>query len=168
MRLKAAIFTAIVLSVIVASPAVLRGQAILERDRTFSVTVGTMPEMLSAGKYAYVNPDITAEHFRFAAYGPEPVTVELVHFTRWMSTYDILRLFASEGWKPADLAILLTVKAKYPDFDPKYTVVALGSVWQDELGMAQSPCLEVYGSRLVLRGASNGFDKDTYYLAIHR
>lgn len=165
---KTVILSAIVLFIIMASPVALHGQTIFERDRTFSVIVGTVQDMLSAGKYAYVNPDITAEHFPPGAYGTEPVTVELVHSPRWMSVYDTLQAFAREGWKPADLSILLAVMAKYPDLSPKYTVVALGSLWQDQFGATQTPCAEVYGSRLVLRGAVNGFDKETYYLVVHK
>jgi len=127
-------------------------------SHTFSVTVDygkSLPEMIAAGNYNWVNSDITSEHFpltpptapvgsgpyRTLHDSPGTVTIELVHLNKMVSTEDVLAELERRGFRPANLAELLALGATYPDTQRQFPIIALGSVWQHPYGHRSVPCL---------------------------
>ena len=89
----------------------------------------SLAEMISAGKYDWVNSDITADHFPIKGSGKAELNPEIIHYGKYMSSDDIVRDLDQRGLRPATLAELLAYGEKYPDEQRKYPIVALGSVW---------------------------------------
>lgn len=120
---------------------------------TFPVTVDyTLPlmEMIKAGRYDWVNPDITEEHFPVKGEGIREVVVELIHFGRFMETDDVLRELDRLDLRPATIEELLALGAKYPEVQREFPVMALGSVWQGPVGYRDAPFLHGDGSERVV------------------
>ncbi|MBI1852361.1 MAG: hypothetical protein HYR85_18630 [Planctomycetes bacterium] len=110
---------------------------------TFSLTVDyrqSLKMMIKAGRYDYINSDITSRHFPVAP-GPAEVTIELVRFDRVMSTDAVLAELEKRGVRPATLPELLAFGAKYPEKQREFSVVALASVWRPWRDLRSSPCL---------------------------
>ncbi len=109
-------------------------QSKLGADSTFPVTVDhtlSRKEAISAGKYDYVNEDITEKHFpQDKKEGKEKVDLELVHFNKGMSSEEVLSELKNRGYKPAALSELLAFGEKYPQEQRKCPIVALGSFWR--------------------------------------
>ncbi|MBI3825640.1 MAG: hypothetical protein HY294_06580 [Candidatus Rokubacteria bacterium] len=109
----------------------------------FPVTVDyhwSLDAMIKAGRYGWVNLDITAEHFPVKP-GPAEVSIELVHFDRVMSSDDVLAEFDRRGLRPATLPELLSFGAKYPEKQREFPIVALASVWRFWYGFRGVPFL---------------------------
>lgn len=90
----------------------------------------SLEQMIAAGHYGYVNPDITPEHFPVTR---TRVTVDtdamLVHLDHSMSTDDALLELDHLGLRPGDLPELLALGAKHPDLQRSFPIVELASVW---------------------------------------
>src|SRR6266852_8848440 len=110
----------------------------------FPVTVNyhhKLQEMIHAGKYDWVNPNITAKNFPIARKGTTQLAIELVHFRRPMKTPEILQELDAKSLRPTDLPELLALGATYADISWQFPVVALGSVWQFFSGRRYVPAL---------------------------
>ncbi len=109
----------------------------------FPVTVDyrwSLDAMIKAGRYDWVNSDITAKHFPVKP-GPTEVSIELVYFDRAMTSDDVLAELARRGLWPATLPELLAFGAKYPEKQREFSIVALASVWRRWYGHRSAPCL---------------------------
>ncbi len=89
----------------------------------------TLADMITTGKYDWVNSDITQEHFPVAGKGTIELKAELIHFGKPMSTDNVLKEIDRRGLRQATLPELLAFGAKYPERQREFPVVALGSVW---------------------------------------
>lgn len=119
----------------------------------YSVTVDyTIPlaDMVAAGKYDWVNSEITAEHFPTKGEGRVEVKISLACFNRVMESNEVITELDKLGLRPATLPELLAFGAKYPDVQRGFPVVALGSVWRDADGSRGVPCLSGDGSERLL------------------
>lgn len=117
------------------------------RDR-YSVTVNydqSLKDMIAAGRYDYVNADITAKNFPINARGKTEVAIELVHFDRRMTSEEVLSEFDKRGLRAAILFEGLAFAAANPDLQRQFPIVFLGSV-RDWLGYRDVPCLGRDGS----------------------
>lgn len=97
----------------------------------FTTTVDcgmTLEQMIAAGNYDWVNPDITPERFPIKGTTRREEEPELVHFNRDISSDDAIAELDKRNMEPADIVDLLAFGAKYPDIQRKFPVVALGSV----------------------------------------
>lgn len=104
---------------------------------TYPVTVDygkSLREMIAAGQYDFQNGDITAKHFPITGTGQVEVELHLVHLNRVVSTDTVLAELDRRNLRPATIAELLALGAKYPNLQKEFPVVALGSVWRDLLG----------------------------------
>jgi len=102
-------------------------------EDTFPVIVNyskSLAEMIQAGKYDWVNSDITDKHFPVKGSGRVELNAELIHYGKCMCSDTIIQDLDQRGLRPATLAELLAFGEKYPDEQRKYTIVELGSVWQ--------------------------------------
>jgi len=98
---------------------------------------------IKAGRYDWVDSDITSRNFPTKRKGTAEVAVELVCFNRCVfSTKKVLRELDRMGYRPAELHELLAFGEKYPEVHREFPVVALGSVWRGRLGCRNVPCLD--------------------------
>ena len=139
----------------------------------FTVTVDygkRLSAMIKAGKYDWVNSDITEKNFPpTREEGVQPVTLELIHFDRAISSEDALAELDTMGFRPANLEELLAFGAKYSEEQRKYPIVALGSVWR-RLGDRYVPILwdDSNGRRLRLRWFAGAWYSGYRFLAVRK
>ena len=121
---------------------------------TFPLTLDysqSLPTMIAAGGYDWVNSDITAEHFPITGEGQIEVEVTLFHFNRSMSSEPVLEELDQAGFRPAKIEELVALGVKERDLQKKFPIVALGSVWRGSDGRRYVPDLDWSG-----RGRSLG------------
>ncbi len=122
----------------------IRGEVTLD---VYPITVDysmTLKQMIEAGRYDWVNSDITSKIFPVKGKGIVNLDTQLVHFRRDMSSEPGIAEMDKMGLRPATHAELLAFGAKYPEFQRQFPIVALGS--SDE----------VLGDRSVLYLCSGG------------
>ncbi len=97
--------------------------------------------MIKAGKYDWVNSNITRDNFPTNHHGMQTIEVELIHFGKELTTQEIEVELENQSLRPATLKELLAFGAKYPDKQREYSIVALGSGWVDPIGRRYVPYL---------------------------
>lgn len=135
--------------------------------QTFKATVDrtrTLPEMISAGKYDWVNSDITADHFPAVGDGKMESELVLFHFDRRISSDDAIAKIERADYEPGDIADLLALGESQPELQRQFPIVALKSFWQNPNGYRMVPYLGGYGTERHLRlhcfgGAWGGHDR---------
>ena len=136
----------------------------------FKVTVDysrSLKEMIAAGKYDYVNPDITEKNFSVKGSGQSEVEVELVHYNKVMTSEQVLADFKKRGLKPAPIEVGLALGEEKPELQHEFLIVMLGSVrrhWPDR----SVPSLWSYsgGRRLRLFYFEDRWDDFSRFLAV--
>ncbi|MDO8510509.1 MAG: hypothetical protein Q7S15_02705 [bacterium] len=93
----------------------------------------SLADMVKAGKYDWVNDDITAKRFPIEGKGTVELEAKLFHFNRDIpSSEEGVRLITEDDrehpWEPAKIEHLLAFGEKYPEEQCKYPIIALGSV----------------------------------------
>ena len=104
-------------------------------------------DAIAAGKYDWVNSDITQKSFPTNRTGKAEVEIEPVHFNRAVSTKEALAELDKSGLRPAELHELLSLGAEYPELQREFPIIGLGSVWQGSYGFRYCPCLDGGGLR---------------------
>jgi len=144
------------------------------RDGVFIIVDYTrsLAEMIGAGAYYRVNPNITSEHFTIEGKGQGKVELnpEFVHYDKCMKSNGIFRDLDMSGLRPATPPELLAYGEKYPDEQRKYPIVALGSAWRRWFGFRYVVYLYCYKSKrlLDLRTWAGEWDKDCRFLAFRK
>lgn len=103
--------------------------------------VRTLADMLAAGKYSYLNPNITEKNFPV---NPALYTIEgskLYHFNKRMKTAQVFVAIRADGYEPDGLEKLLAYGAEHPEEQRKYPIIGLGSSWVDPGGDRNVPYL---------------------------
>lgn len=114
----------------------------------------TLVEMIKAGKYDWVNDNITEKNFPIhrpsvseAATGDGGpyrvpgvqnngnIELGLVHLNKVASEEEVLRHLEQLGLRPAKIEELLAFGEKYPDIQREFPIVALGSRWRASDGL---------------------------------
>ncbi|GMU25974.1 hypothetical protein KJZ71_02975 [Patescibacteria group bacterium] len=91
----------------------------------------TLADMIAAGKYGYVNENITETYFPLKkSDGKREVEVVLVHLDERLTTDQVKAELDRRGLKPASIVELLFLGAAHPDLQREFPVVALGSSWR--------------------------------------
>ena len=88
-----------------------------------------LKEMIQAGKYNWVNDNITSGHFPTTGTGQKEVEIMLFHFNRPISSDDAIAEMEKAGYRPADPPEILALGVKYPELQKQFPIVALGSPW---------------------------------------
>lgn len=88
-------------------------------------------DMVAAGKYDWVDPDITAEHFQVSGAGRTYGDTILVYFDQSMSGDAVLAELDHRGYRAANFAELCAFGATYSKEQKKFPIIALGSFWAD-------------------------------------
>jgi len=95
----------------------------------------SLDKMIKAGNYYCVNPEnISQGYFLIQGQGKHKLSIELVHYGKYMKSNGVIRDLNSRSLRPATLPELLAFGAKYPKIQRKFPIVALGSVAQNRLG----------------------------------
>ena len=102
----------------------------------------SVEDAIEAGKYQAVNTEITGKNFPPSTRkGQADLEIILVRFDHRMKSEDVLDELSKEGLRAAELPEFLAFGAERPDVQRKFSVVGLGSVWQDRKGYRNVPCL---------------------------
>ncbi len=89
-----------------------------------------LAELVAAGHYDYVSPDITEEHFSVRR-GEPNIESFVVHLSRPTPTDNVVNELERHDLRPATLPELLAFGAQYPNPKHEFPVLALGSIWDD-------------------------------------
>jgi hypothetical protein len=96
-----------------------------------TIDYGTpLDELVAAGNYDYISPDITEEHFRVGL-GGRDIESFVVHLHRPTSTDNVVNEMDRHDLRPATIPELLAFGAKYPNPQREFPILALGSTWDD-------------------------------------
>ncbi|MBN1325965.1 hypothetical protein JW977_03215 [Candidatus Falkowbacteria bacterium] len=117
----------------------------------------TLTEMIRAGKYDYVNDDISDKHFPIQGSGQHEAELVLVHLNKDATTKEVMANLDGMGLKPAKIEHQLALGASRPELQKEFPIVALGSVWVDDNGSRSYPCLRCDGD---VRGLDLYWDWD--------
>jgi len=98
-------------------------------------------EAIQAGDYQAVHSEITCKDCPSTRRGQAELEIMLVRFDHRMTSENVVRELEGEGLRAAELPEFLAFGAKYPEVQRKFSVVGLGSVWQDRKGYRNVPCL---------------------------
>jgi len=134
--------------------------------QAFKVVVGytrTLKQMIHAGNYDWVNPDINEMNFKVEGQGKQEKEVVLFHFGRSISSEDAISEMSKAGYRPAKIEELLALGAAYPELQKEFPIVALGSAWQSPDGNRRVPCLLWFGRERYLDLYWFGLDWDEDY-----
>jgi len=107
----------------------------IDNSRTFRLTFPSncrmmIRKLLAAGKYDWVSPDLTDEHFPPKQHGTTKVHLELLTFglDRVVSNSDAQIELRRRRITPASIEHLLALGETHPGEQRKYPIVALGSI----------------------------------------
>ena len=98
-------------------------------------------EMVVAGHYDYVNPNISPDTFPLQSSKPRHTIMYLLRINKVMKSDEILAELDRQGLRPATLPELLSFGATYPDKQRAMDIVALTGTWRDQDGYRKAPCL---------------------------
>jgi hypothetical protein len=124
---------------------------------TASVSVDyakTLPDMIAAGHFDWVNDDITPKRFPIKGTGIVELETKVFHFDRYISSKDAVAAIKADDkanpWEPATIEALLAYAAKHPDEQRQYPIIGLGSV-AEVRGDRRVPYLRRHGAERSLR-----------------
>jgi hypothetical protein len=97
-------------------------------DRVIAVDYGmALADMIAAGKYDWVDPDITAGKFKVEGTGTKKFRTKLFAFGRDISSEDAAAAMKAEHFTPATHVHGLAFGAAFPEEQRKYPIACLGS-----------------------------------------
>jgi len=111
----------------------------------------SLVDMVAAGKYDWINPEITAKHFPIKGKGTVETERVLVHLNRQATPKQVEEHLAAQDLEPARIEHLLAFGAANPELQREFPIIALGSSWVRPDGDRDVPCLGRYGSERALR-----------------
>jgi hypothetical protein len=97
-------------------------------DRIIAVDYSqSLEAMIAAGKYDWVNDDITPQRFPVVGSGTRKFRTKLFHFDRFISSEDAVAAMAKEQFMPANHVHGTAYGATFPKDQLKNPIVCLGS-----------------------------------------
>jgi hypothetical protein len=85
-------------------------------------------DSLKAGKYDWMNDNITDANFPSTESGEREVEYVMFHFAKTMSSEGAIAGMGTENCRPATMKEMLAFGEKHPELQREYPIVALGSV----------------------------------------
>lgn len=98
-------------------------------------------DAIDAGDYQAVNASITGDNFPQARHGHASLEIFLMRFVGRMTSEEVINALSKEDLRPADLPEFLAFGAAYPQEQRRFSIICLGSVWQDKKHYRNVPCL---------------------------
>lgn len=140
---------------------------------TYPVTIDygkSVEEMIEAGHYDWVHPNINVTNFPVSDTGVVEVNLELVHLGRSVSSEVVLAHLEANGLRPATFAESLAFGVTYPEIQRQFPVVVLGSSWGVSVGLRDGPYLVRChrGRGLYLDWCEGGWDDICRFLALRK
>lgn len=140
------------------------------KTEKFPVTVNydlSREKMNKAGKYEFVNENITEKNFPIENKGQVDTDLVLVHFGKSMSSNNVLKELEKLNLRPANLSELSAFGAKFPQKQREFPIIALGSVWDDSGDGRNVPYLRkgASGRYLCLDDFGGGWGGNDLFLA---
>lgn len=128
----------------------------------------SLQEMIAAGQYDWVNPDITAKRFPLTGKGTHDLVGKLIHLNRPVSSEEVVAELDKMGLRPATIEELLAFGAA-PDLQRNFPVLALGSSCLVDSGRRVA-CLSRDGAErgLDLYWWSGRWNDDYRFLAVRK
>lgn len=127
----------------------------------------SLQTMIKAGKYDWVNQNITEEKFPFVNTGIKTAKLQLVHLDRCAANQEVAKEIEEQGFRAAELPWLLSLGAGYPDLRREFPIIALGSFSVLPGGHYCVPCFREYwrgGRHLYLALYGPTWSKDSRFL----
>jgi Tfp pilus assembly protein PilZ len=110
----------------------VRAEKVIGDDLLVVDYAETLEQMIAAGRYDWVNSDITATRFPIVGSGVKKFEFKLDHPNRNISSKDevrrVLKIDTAKPWMPAKIEHQLSFGKQFPEEQRKYPIVALGSV----------------------------------------
>jgi hypothetical protein len=100
-----------------------------------------LAEAVDAGRYAGVHGEITPQNFPPSRHGQAKLEIVLTRYEQRMTSEQVLSEMSRAGLRPAELPEFLAFGAQFPDMQRRFSIIGLGSVWQDRKGYKNVPCL---------------------------
>lgn len=151
---------------------VVRAKEIVTNILKLTVRYGrSIADGIAAGKYDWVNENITQKNFPDSQSGVAEVEIHLLHFGKLMSTAQVLAEIEKQNFRPATLQELLAVGEQHSELQREFPIVALGSVWQIPSGPRDVvPCLFEGGRErlLDLNWAERGWDDSSRFASVRK
>jgi hypothetical protein len=148
-------------------------KAELKTRNRFLVTIDysrPLDQMIAAGKYSYVNENITVANFPITDTGKVETEIILVDFGRDIESDDAEKELATMGLEPAGIEHATAFGEKYPDVQREYPIVFLGSVWSGSDGDPHVPFLGCWSDlrELCLDCRSDEWARDYRFAAVRK
>lgn len=108
--------------------------------RAYPITVDyslTLEEMVGAGHYDWIRPEITAEHFPLEGAALVTANALLVHFDRQTLARRARVELGHMGLRPGTIVELLAFGAQHPEVQCQFTIVQIASAWMSSDGRRQ-------------------------------
>lgn len=142
-------------------------------NSTFHVAVNfgkTLDEMLKAGGYQFVAPDITAANFPISGTGIVENDLILVHLDKNADSKEVLAELTKLDLEPAGIEYAVAFGAQHPDVQREFPIVFLGSVWTGPDGDPYVPDLDFLGDkrRINLDGWLGGWLPECRFAAVRK
>jgi len=122
----------------------------------------SLADLITLGRYDWINPDITAEHFPVKSRGKRNVRVELWWPNKYFKNGDeviaelaklndeLAQKNASYRYRFAFIEELLALGASQPELQRQFPIAALGSIWLVSDRIRRFACLYGGGAERVL------------------
>lgn len=101
----------------------------------------SLADMVTAGRYDYVNDNIPARNFPIEGSGKVELDCVLVHLDCTASTKKVKQEIDKRGLRPTTIEELLAFGETYPEVQREFPVVELGSSWVLSDGYRCVACL---------------------------
>lgn len=108
------------------------GKKVKEEFKVLLVDYGrSVKNRVESGKYDYVNPDITEEHFPVSKdeVGKKELQFTLYHFGKNVESDYAISEMEKDGNRPATLRELLAFGEANSELQRQFPIIELGSVW---------------------------------------
>lgn len=123
----------------------------------------SLSDRIAAGKYDWVNDDITEKHFPDKAEKDYEVEYRIFHFNRSISSESAIAEMEKEGFRAGNLVELLKLGETKPELQREFPIIALGSVWRNGVGHRNVPVLNCDAAGRGLDLYWFGYDWDGAY-----
>jgi|GEM_PF-1378792 hypothetical protein len=94
----------------------------------------SLSDRIAAGKYNWVNSDITEKNFPTSVEKDYEVEYRIFHFNRSISSESAIVETKKEGFRAGNSVELLKLGEIKPELQREFPIVALGSSWRDARG----------------------------------